>query len=532
MDAASAVAQSRLRDLLRASTSVVEQLDLDLVLHRIVDSARSLASARYGALGVIGPDGALERFLHVGIDDATVRAIGEYPHGRGLLGAVIADRRPIRLPRIGDDPRSVGFPAHHPAMTSFLGVPIRVRDAVYGNLYLAEAADGAFTDEDEELVVALAATAGIAIENARLFERARTREAWTAALADVLGALLDTSHADALEVIVDRTGPLFGAQLVTLAVPLRGDTHLRVTAARGTGAEALRGRVYPVAGSLAGHALRSRRAAHVAQVPAASLSDISQAEGPTVALPLFSGDEALGVLTISRAPGAPEFGDTDLEMAFVFAAQAGVAIEVVRGRDDRRRLDVAAGRGRIARDLHDHVIQRLYAAGLTLQSITPDDEAAAAAVNEQIDALDAAIREIRTVIVTLGAQESAAAGGVRDRLLTAIAQSVADLDVVPRVRFRGAIDLFVPSVVAADVIALVQRALMDAAAASTDDPVDIELAVDEAVVLALRSAHVTDALLADAAASAAAHGGGASCTGDGATAVLVWSVPLEKATES
>lgn len=514
MDAASdTVAQDRHRDLLRATMSVVEHLDLEVVLRRIAEAARTLVGARYGALGVIGANGRLERFIHVGIDEETANEIGPLPRGDGLLGAVISDRRPIRLERIDDDPRSVGFPPHHPPMTSFLGVPVRGRSGVYGNLYLTEAPGGAFSAEDEELVTALATTAGIAVENARLFERVSTREAWTAALADVLAALLDTTGGDdALDVIVNRTGPLLGAQLVTLAVPLR-DTHVRVTSARGTGAESVRGRIYPIAGTLAGHALRSRRAAHVAQVAEASLADVPPDEGPTVALPLYSGDEALGVLTISRPPGAPDFGETDLEMAFVFAAQAGVAIEVVRGRDDRRRLDIAASRGRMARDLHNHVIQRLYAAGLALQAYDRD-----ACLSEQIDALDAAIHEIRTVILTLGAEETG--GGVRDRMLAAVAEAAAQGAPAPRIRFRGAIDLFVPPAIADDLVAITRNAMVDA------DGLDLMLDVEDDVVLHMRGLSPDPAFVADAQARAETHGGEATSLGSSA---LYWSVPLDEA---
>ncbi|GAA2000369.1 GAF domain-containing protein [Microbacterium ulmi] len=514
MDGANAVAQDRLRDLLRATTSVVEHLDLEVVLTAVVDAARSLAGARYGALGVLGRDGGLERFIHRGLDVAAVHAIGHLPHGLGLLGAVIEERHPVRLEHVRDDPRSAGFPAHHPPMDSFLGVPIRVRDAVYGNLYLTDAAAGAFTEQDEELVVALAATAGIAIENARLYAQTRAREAWTAALADVLGALLDTTGEDALEIVVDRIGPLVGAQLVTLAVPLRDGTHLRVTSARGAGADAVRGRVYPTRGSLAGHALTSRRAAHVARLPEASLSDVSPAQGPTVALPLFSGEEPLGVLTVSRPADAPEFDDADFDMAFVFAGQAGVAIEVVRGRDDRRRLDGARRRVRIARDLHDHVIQRLYGAGLALQAspATPN------VVDEQVEALDAAIRELRTVILALGLEEPTS-GSLRERLISLVAEASDDRDAAPSLRFSGAVDILVPPDVADDIAVLTAKAL------ATAGPLDLVVSVDDAIVVRVQGEEVGD-LASSAASSAASHGGTSTVVGEDAASVLTWTVPL------
>jgi GAF domain-containing protein len=525
MDAASqAVAQERLHELLRASTSVVEHLDLDAVLTAIVDAARSLAGARYGALGVIGRQDGLERFIHRGMPDDVVHELGHPPHGLGVLGAVIDERAPIRLEHLADDPRSVGFPAHHPPMDSFLGVPIRVRDAVYGNLYLTDAAAGAFTAEDEELVVALAATAGIAIENARLFAQARTREAWSAALADVLGALLDTTGDDALEIVVERVGPLLGARLTTIAVPLHGGRHLRVTAAHGEGADARRGRIHPARGSLEGRALESRQAAYVAR-PGAASSSQAPTQGPTVAIPLFSGDEPLGVLTIEREPGAPEFGETDLEMAFVFAGQAGVAIEVARGRDDRRRLDAAHRRGRVARDLHDHVIQRLYGAGLGLQSIAPD--VAPDVIGEQLDTLDAAVREIRTIILSLAQGEG---GGLRDRLLAMIAEASSDLEAPPRILFSGAIDVLVPAGLAGEIEALLRDAVTDAVAASAGqsparEPLDIALTVDDVEVwLRLSGPGLTERLIDELRTRAAEIGG--SVEAEAAASTITWRVPL------
>ncbi|HAM25798.1 MAG TPA: hypothetical protein DCP11_03615, partial [Microbacteriaceae bacterium] len=168
--------QGRLRALLRANQAVVEQLDLPVVLRRIVESAVGLVGAQYGALGVIAPQGGLEQFINVGMTPDEVTAIGHLPEGHGLLGALIDNPRPIRLQHLSEDPRAAGFPAEHPAMDSFLGVPVRVRDEVYGNLYLTNQSSGGFSKEDEELVTALAATAGFAIDNARLFAETRRRQ--------------------------------------------------------------------------------------------------------------------------------------------------------------------------------------------------------------------------------------------------------------------------------------------------------------------------------------------------------------------
>jgi GAF domain-containing protein len=171
-------ARDRLRGLLRANRLIIGDLALPVVLRRIAEGARDLVQARYAALGVLGPDGGLEQFIHVGVDEETVARIGHLPEGKGLLGALIDEPHPIRLANLADDPRSVGFPEGHPPMNSFLGVPIRIRDEVYGNLYLTEREGGPFTAEDEELVAALAATAASAIDNARLYAEAGRRQRW------------------------------------------------------------------------------------------------------------------------------------------------------------------------------------------------------------------------------------------------------------------------------------------------------------------------------------------------------------------
>ena len=190
--------QGRLRALLRATQAVVEPIELPVVLERIVQAAVELVDAEYGALGVVAPEGGLEEFIHVGMAPEAVAAIGHLPEGRGVLGALIDDPRPIRLRHIGEDPRSVGFPAGHPPMDGFLGVPIRVRDEVFGNLYLSNPRATEFTAEDEQLVTALAATAGFAIANARLFDETRMRQLWTASSAQIASSLLDTASGSAL----------------------------------------------------------------------------------------------------------------------------------------------------------------------------------------------------------------------------------------------------------------------------------------------------------------------------------------------
>lgn len=479
MEAADAgLPQRRFDDLLRASTAVVEHLELEEVLGRIVETAMSLVDARYGALGVLGTDGLLERFIHRGIPAATAHRIGDLPRGHGILGAVIHAHGPVRLPHLSEDPRSVGFPAHHPPMDSFLGVPIRVRDAVYGDLYLTDAASGVFTADDEALMVSLAATAGVAIENARLYEQARTRQQWSAALADVMGALLDVDSDDALDVIVERVAPLVQADVALVSVPAVDD-ELKIIAAWGPDALRLRGRTLPRAGTPAARALETGRAVSTPEQAAGRFFDDQPAWGPAVAVPLLAGPEPLGVLSIARQPGARPFTDAELEMAFVFAGQAGVAIEVLRGREDRRRIERAQDRARIARDLHDHVIQRLFGAGLSLQAIASTSAPeAASALGQQIDTLDDAIKEIRTVIYALGAAPSGRQG-TRDRLLAVTSATMAGLPSAPRLRFSGPVDSLVSAELADDLAAVLRECLTNIVKHAGARVVDAAVAVDD-----------------------------------------------------
>jgi len=470
--------QGRLRNLLRANRSVVEQLELSQVLQRIVEAAVELVGAKYGALGIISPDGGLEQFLHVGMPDEDVARIGPPPKGHGLLGAVIDTGASIRLDRLDADPRSAGFPSAHPPMDGFLGVPVRVRDEVFGNLYLTEPAAGRFTEEDEELVASLAATAGIAIENARLFDDSVRRERWSNALAEVTQALLSGADDNALAVVAERLATVVGADLVTVIVPAGTPGVLRVEIARGEGSAELVGREYPAEDSLAGRVLASGRHAASDGEPAGARLDGAPELGPTIALPLRADEEQLGVLAVSRAPGSRRFDDAELEMASDFASQAGVAIELTRARADRERLRMIDERGRIARDLHDHVIQRLFGSGLALQGVASRSPEVAEAVLAQVDAIDAAIAEIRTAIFALS-HAGGEGSSLRRRVLDVVNESSAALGFVPRVSFSGAVDLHITGPFADDVVAVVRESLANVARHAEANSVALAVALHE-----------------------------------------------------
>ena len=247
--------------------------------------ARDVSRAKYAALGVIGPDGLLEEFIHVGMDESTVEEIGELPKGRGLLGAVIEHPEPIRVAQIAEDPRSSGFPPGHPIMHGFLGVPIRLRDQVFGNLYLTEPADGSFSDDDEELVAALAATASVAIENARLYEESRRRQEWLRASIEVQRAILAANEhsQDTLRRIAESALWLANADVVSIVRLSSQPDQLEVAVAAGIGEDKLQGLHYPTAGSLAWEAMNAGHGmiGHVSDLGARTTSSISVPLSPS-----------------------------------------------------------------------------------------------------------------------------------------------------------------------------------------------------------------------------------------------------------
>ena len=459
-------AQHRLRRLLKANHSIVKELSLDAVLRRLVATAKDVSGARYAALGVIGGDSMLEQFLHVGMEDDTVQAIGELPKGRGVLGVLIDDPKPIRLTRIDQDPRSSGFPDGHPQMTTFLGVPIRSRDEVFGNLYLADRADGEpFAAQDEESVLALAATAGIAIENARLYEESRRRQEWLRASGEVSRQLLDpeADYSETLHEIATSVKRLASADVVTLVRPTSDHpVQLEVTVATGAAERELIGIRYPTDNSLAWRAMQDGqgvRVAFVDQHPDVYLHlrpyvPVSQA----MALPLLGETGPRGAIVAGRLiPHAP-FTAADLDMAETFAGQAAIALELSDARADQQRLGVLEDRDRIARDLHDHVIQRLFAAGLSLQSIaaTIGDDAVKARLGRTIEELDETIRQIRTRIHAL--QEDSLQS-LRGTALAVVDQLAPLLPAHPDVSLVGPLDTITDEATIADVEAVLRESL-------------------------------------------------------------------------
>jgi signal transduction histidine kinase len=473
--------QGRLRGLLRANQAIVGNLALPALLRRIVEAACELTQARYGALGVIDANGGLDQFVNVGFDEQTIARVGHLPEGKGLLGAVIDDARPIRLRVIADDPRSVGFPDHHPPMTSFLGVPIRVRSVVFGNLYLTECASGEFSAEDEELVAALAATAGVAIANARLYEEAERRQDWLLASTEVTQQLLLADGEEPLRLIARKARQVADADVVTVVLPTPDGQRLIVEVAAGESADELTALTSPIENTLVGLAFETGRPVLVADVDSDPRYPVHLSElvpvGPVMVLPLGGAQRVRGALVIGRLRGRHRFADADLEMATTFANHAALALELADARNDQQRIVLLEDRDRIARDLHDHVIQRLFAIGLSVQSV-----ASALGVDERairldrvVSDLDETIRQTRTSIFQLRGPLGPETGTVRARLLAVVGEVSPVLGFEPQVRFSGPIDAVVPEPIVEDLVAVLREGLTNAARHARASRVDVDV---------------------------------------------------------
>ncbi len=474
--------RDRVNALFEAVVAVGANLDIEVALRDIVAAAVRLVDAKYGAMGVIGEGGRLAEFIPIGVTDEEISRIHHWPEGRGLLGALIADPKPLRIADLGAHPLSSGFPAGHPPMTSFLGVPVRIRDEVYGNLYLTEKRDGRqFDDEDEAVLVALAAAAGVAIENARLYDEARRQQRWLAASAEVTRTLLSGADAsDALALVTAKSLEISGADLVALALPTPDRQQLQIEHAAGDGAAEAIGLVLPASGSASGQVLSTGEQLsvdnfsnddRVAQVAREHLR-----LGPTVLVPLGGAGNVRGVLTAGRRPGAMPLAPAAVEVLITFASQAGIALELAEHRRQAEQVAVFEDRDRIARDLHDLVIQRLYATGISLQgaiSLISSPETAQR-VSTAVDALDETIREIRTSIFGLQARPDAKPPGLRARILQVVDEMTDVLGFPPGLILEGLLD-GVPEDAGEHLLSVLREGLANAARHSGASKIDVRV---------------------------------------------------------
>jgi signal transduction histidine kinase len=480
--------RDRMRGLLEAVVAISSGLDLESTLRRIVETAVDLVDATYGALGVIGSGGRLAEFIPVGLSDEEIGRIDHWPEGRGLLGLLIKDPRPLRLADISEHAESSGFPAGHPAMRSFLGVPVRVRDEVFGNLYLTnKRGGGEFTEDDEAILLALGAAAGVAVDNARLYQAARRSQRWMQASAEVTTALL--SGAEPGEVLARITGQareLSDADIAVLALPDDAGQFLTVTYADGEGAQAVRGVVLPVRQSLSGKVLATGDPVtsadfagdeHAAVAARAAMGHV----GPAVVFPLGAPGSRRGVLTIGRRHGREPFPPAQAAFAASFAAQAGVALELAASRAEAERLSVYQDRDRIARDLHDLVIQRLYATGMSLQGTMPmiSRPEVAERVTRAVDDMDQTIKEIRGTIFALQARDVGSPPDPRAGIVGLVEEMRAVLGFAPSLRLGAGLRALNGEELAEQALAVLREALSNVARHAGASRADVTVDVDQ-----------------------------------------------------
>lgn len=538
--------RDRMDRLIEAMLVITAGLDLDNTLRTIVHTAIELVDAGYGALGVRETDATstqLAEFVYEGIDDRTRVMIGHLPRGHGVLGLLIEEPKPLRLTRIADHPASVGFPAHHPPMHTFLGVPVKVRDEVFGNLYLTEKAGGQeFTEDDEVVVQALAAAAGIAIENARLYEQSRVRQQWLEAIRDVATELLAGGEPEAvLQFVAERALTLTDSAITFLALPEDPDiphdevTELLVVAAAGPNSEAMNGLHVPVAGTHVGEAFQTGRSSATVDEPLAdTFAETAPETGPALILPLRARGSVIGVLASLRAAGATPLDTATQAMMAAFADQAALALQLADNQRRMRELDVLSDRDRIARGLHDHVIQRLFAVGLSLQGTVqrarvPEIKSR---LMDTIDDVQGIVQDIRHSIFDLQSNTTADSFKYRKQLHGIVVEMTADTGLRTTVRLAGPVTVLAPPL-SDDVEAVLREAVSNVVRHAAASTVAVELQVKDDVTI-----EVTDdgagaaniscrSGLANLAARAENAGGSFSVTNrpEGGTA-LRWTAPL------
>ena len=520
---------------------------LEATLQDIVRAAVQHVDAAYGAMGVLTADGQrLDRFVIVGMSDEDRDRIGRRPEGRGILGLLVAEPVPLRLDDLTRHSASTGFPPGHPPMRSFLGVPVRVGEAVFGNLYLTEKRTGGpFTPADSEIVQALAAVAGLAIENARLAERAENRRRWEHAAAEMATALLSGADPDdVLRAVATQVSALTHADMAGVLSPSGDDPDtMTIVAAVGHAADDVEGVRVPLAGT----ALGAGRAENESQLiedinsmpmvgtRAAVVVELTAGYGPALAVPLGS-EPNRGLLVSLRAGGRPAFCPDELDLLTAFAAQASVVLELAHAQQRAHRLQVQADRDRIARDLHDHIVQRIFATALSLdrlgRSLENDRRDVSAALSQRVDDLHGTIERIRTSIFDLREAEDPSTTGLRRRLAEIIRSITEGHEVRPDLRLRSEREELPPDLLL-DLVAVVRELVTNVVrhAQARRMTVNVEVEATARVVVTddgrgLPPVTVRSGL-ANLADRAERRGGELSCRSSPTGTEIRWTAPLQ-----
>lgn len=492
--ARTAVTTERLGGLLDAVVALSSDLSLESLLERIVRQACLLVDAKYGALGVLGLHGdrRLTRFVTHGFTEAEIAAVGELPRGHGILGHIIDHPEPLRLENLGHHPATFGFPSDHPAMSTFLGVPIRIHDRIFGNLYLTEKqSPGGFTREDEEVAVALASAVGVVIENARLYDEAERQRRWLEAAAEITTALLGPISRDsALQLVADRARDVADADFVALLMPTDAD-DLEIRAVSGAAVHELIGESVGVFESLAGEVARTQVTAVVPDTAlepryTPATTPLWPDLGSVLILPLRSGD-VTGALTVGwHEVLKTDRWELDPELPQRFAEQLALVLQVAQAQEDQARLAVFEDRDRIGRDLHDLVIQRLFAIGLMLDNTVrrvhvPD---ATTRLSSAIDEIDATIKDIRRTIFALSTD--AVTADLKASVERLLSHAALTLGFSPILEARGLIDGAIPDEVREHLLAVLNESLSNIVRHASATKVEVQIDVADDICLRVR----------------------------------------------
>lgn len=478
------------RALLDAVVAIGRELELETVLRHIVEAAKSLVDARYAALGVIGQDRQLAEFIPLGLTESDIAQIAHWPHGRGLLGLLIKEPQTLRLPDLSAHPESYGFPAGHPQMQRFLGVPLRIRDEVFGNLYLTEKATGQeFSEQDAAIVEALAAAAGVAIDNARLYEETRAREVWLDASGEVTRELLSGAEPrSALQLVVRRAREMAHAETALIVLPGKEENTLRVAAVDGTVVDDLSDFVFPREGTISASVIKTGEPRLVTDLrtltentPIAELLPT----GPAAFVPLSQPERTRGVLAVHRRAGGIPYTAAMVDLLTAFAGQVAVVMELADARREAERYGLIDDRARIARDLHDLVIQRLFASAMSLTGATrliEDRPIVADRVQKVVHDLDETIGQIRSSIFALQTTEHGTDSRLRSRIISVVDSATERLGFAPGVQLNGLLDTEVPDDVAEHVVAVLQESLSNVVRHASAAQVDVLVELDGATL--------------------------------------------------
>ena len=489
-----------------AVLSVAEGLDAMVSVQRAVDAAIALTGATYGAIGLFGADGDVEEFVYRGISDDERAAMGPLPTGRGVIGLTARTGHPIRLDRIADHPAAVGFPEHHPPMTTFLGAPIMIDGEIFGSIYLTDKAGGErFSDADEDIVRALANALGVAVRNNRSFEHTRQQERWQRAATSIdYEVLSGSSPVEVMASIAAQARRLSGADVAVVALPddddrliidvvktrpvdQLGDTRWSVPRSRERGGdqdghlaaaqqwlglechdEGLLMNAFATARTL----LAPGWQAAPAQAPA------SEAFATAAAIPMRTPERSLGVLGLMWDHATPRLTDPSLEVAESFAAQAAVTLILDEARRSHEKLLVFRDRDRIARDMHDLVVQRVFATGLSLQGLLRSGElpdGARSRVERAIEDLDETLTEIRRTIFDLHTSD-AVPPSLRTRVQHEASQAAVTLGFAPEVVVQGPLEEL-PVDVGDHLVAALREGLSNAVRHAQASSVEVHIAV-------------------------------------------------------